>query len=114
MKKLPDVPTLPKRIRAERKARKMDEEEVRSEMIGYLKELHDSVSLILRETLYRLNRVLPKDGSEPMEDPLVLMTFTIATRPAASTWTGGTIFVSDGAVGSKFQGSDGTSWVGLG
>ena len=42
-------------------------------------------------------------------------TFTTATRPAATSKNAGTIiFVSDGAAGSKFQGSDGSSWLGLG
>jgi hypothetical protein len=43
-----------------------------------------------------------------------LQSFTTAGRPTASSYTGGLIYVSDGAAGSKFQGSDGTSWVSLG
>lgn len=42
-------------------------------------------------------------------------TFTTATKPtAASVGAGGIIFVSDGAAGAKFQGSDGTNWLNLG
>jgi len=40
--------------------------------------------------------------------------FTTATRPAAADYAGFIIYVSDGAGGSKFQGSDGSSWVSLG
>lgn len=42
-------------------------------------------------------------------------TFTTATKPtAAAIGAGGIIFVSDGAAGAKFQGSDGTNWLNLG
>lgn len=42
-------------------------------------------------------------------------TFTTATKPtAASVGAGAIIFVSDGAAGAKFQGSDGTNWLSLG
>ena len=40
--------------------------------------------------------------------------YTAATLPAASTVTGLIVYVSDGAVGSKFQGSNGVGWVSLG
>jgi hypothetical protein len=40
--------------------------------------------------------------------------YLVADRPAPSTRTGLIIFVPDAAAGSKFQGSDGTSWVSLG
>lgn len=41
--------------------------------------------------------------------------YTTATRPVASSVGAGTlIYVSDGAAGAKFQGSDGTNWVNLG
>ena len=40
--------------------------------------------------------------------------YLTASRPAASTNPGLVIFVSDAAAGSKFQGSDGSSWVSLG
>jgi hypothetical protein len=68
----------------------------------------------LREIGFRLNRVLPKDGSEAMSQPFKPGSFTTATRPAASAWPGAVIYVSDGAAGAKFQGSDGTAWVNLG
>lgn len=63
---------------------------------------------------FRLNRVLPKDGSEPMEGPLALRSYLAADLPAASENEGAIVYVSDGASGAKFRGSDGTSWVNLG
>lgn len=78
-----------------------------SELIRRLVELFS-------EFAFRINKVLPMDGTEPMTGPLMLATFTVATRPTASSWTGSIIFVSDGAAGAKFQGSDGTNWVNLG
>jgi hypothetical protein len=39
---------------------------------------------------------------------------TTATRPLASSSAGKIIYVRDGAAGSQFQGSNGTSWVSLG
>jgi hypothetical protein len=59
---------------------------------------------------YRVNRVLPKDGSEKMTNPLPLRAYTTATRPDATLWAGAIIYVSDGAVNEKLQISNGTSW----
>jgi hypothetical protein len=63
---------------------------------------------------FRLNRVLPKDGSERMTHPLPLAAFTAAALPAAADWPGCVIYVPDGSPGQKFRGSDGSSWVNLG
>lgn len=63
---------------------------------------------------YRANRVLPKDGSETMDGPLPLKSYTMATLPTASDYEGALVYVSDGAAGQKFRGSDGSSWVNLG
>lgn len=42
-------------------------------------------------------------------------TCTLATRPAASSVTvGSMVFVSDAVDGQRFQGSDGTNWKTLG
>lgn len=42
-------------------------------------------------------------------------TYTVATRPAATSVPPGTIiFVSDAAIGSSFQGSTGAAWRSLG
>jgi len=57
---------------------------------------------------------LKTDGSFAVGGTIQLATFTLATRPPAASWTGGIIFVSDAPRGSKFQGSDGSSWVSLG
>ncbi len=45
---------------------------------------------------------------------LTVEAFTEATKPSAAGNAGRIVYVSDGAAGSKFQGSDGTSWVSLG
>lgn len=63
---------------------------------------------------FRLNRVLPKDGSETMTHPLPLSAFTVATLPDATLWEGAIIYVSDGVAGARFRGSNGTAWVNLG
>jgi hypothetical protein len=50
----------------------------------------------------------------PAAGVMQIGTFTTATRPTAASYPGAVIYVSDGAGGSKFQGSDGSSWVSLG
>ena len=62
----------------------------------------------------RLNLAITDDGDTPMKAPLILATFTVATLPSAADFEGGAIYVSDGAGGTKFRGSDGTAWVDLG
>jgi hypothetical protein len=81
-----------------------------SDLIRTLTGLFTSVNM-------RVNRTLPKDGTEPMTAPLELMTYTDTpdTKPAAAAANAGSIiYVSDGGAGAKFRGSDGTSWVNLG
>lgn len=73
-----------------------------------------SLIFLFNEYGYRINRVLPTDGTEPMIGPLELMTYTVATLPTAADYEGSVIYVSDGGAGTKFRGSDGTSWVSLG
>lgn len=73
----------------------------------------DLIQALVRELIqyaYRLNLSLPEDGSEAMQNPLPLATFTIASKPAASSWTGAIIYVSDGAANKKLAISDGTVW----
>lgn len=80
-------------------------------------DLHTLVQAIKRYAIslrQRVNLVLPKDGTEAMTAPIKLAEYTVATRPTASDWEGAIIYVSDGAAGAKFQGSDGASWVNLG
>lgn len=72
------------------------------------------LSGIFAEGNIRLNRVLPKDGTERMTAALPLLSVTVATLPTASENTGNIIFVSDGGAGAVFRGSDGTTWVSLG
>lgn len=82
--------------------------------IQVLERLLPILDRVLREHGARLNRVLPKDGSEAMTGPLRLKAYTTLTLPAAADWAGAILYVSDAAAGSKFQGSDGVAWVALG
>ena len=70
----------------------------------------------LTQISQRVNRSYQKDGTEAMTAPATLAEFTDApdTKPPASGWEGGIIYVSDGASRQKFRGSDGSSWVNLG
>lgn len=63
---------------------------------------------------YRINRLLPKDGSEAMTAALPIATYTVATRPNAASVAWSIIAVTDGGAGAEFQGSNGTTWVNLG
>jgi hypothetical protein len=58
----------------------------------------------------RVNSSFPKDGTEGMQQPLRLMSYTVATVPTASLWTGSMIYVSDEAGGATTAFSDGTDW----
>lgn len=75
-----------------------------------------SITLVnaLGQIGYRLNRTIPADGSERMTGPLPLKSYTVATRPAAASYTGSLIYVSDAAAANKLQYSDGASWVAAG
>ena len=74
-----------------------------------------ALTLYLSDVTYRLNRTLLQDGTEQMTGALKLKVFTEATKPSASAGgAGAVIFVSDGTSGRKFQGSDGSTWLGLG
>lgn len=69
---------------------------------------------LFRDIGFRLNRSLPRDGSERMTNPMPLAVYTVATRPDPTLWPGCVILVSDAVPNQKFQGSDGTAWVPLG
>lgn len=103
MKPVNEFPMLPQRV---------------SRQVEDIGNFADTLILVLTQIFaengFRINRLYPKDGSEPATNPLLPREYTTATRPTASDWEGGMIYVSDGAAGSKFQGSDGTSWVSLG
>lgn len=58
----------------------------------------------------RTNASLPKDGSDPMQEPLPLKSYTVAGAPTASLWTGAIIYVSDETGGATIAFSDGTNW----
>ena len=62
----------------------------------------------------RANAGYPRDGTEAMEAPMPLATYTVATLPTAADYTGCIIYVSDAGAGARFQGSHGGAWVNLG
>ncbi len=69
---------------------------------------------IITETNSRLNKMLPKDGTEVMTAALPLQEVLVADLPAASANEGRILYVSDGGSGAVFRGSNGSSWVNLG
>jgi len=104
MKKVPEAPALPRP--------------------GQIKDVASAASAIgqivrgaaaaLTDYAFRINRTLPKDGTEAMTGPLPLRSYTVATRPDATLNEGAVIYVSDAAAGAIFQGSNGAAWVNLG
>ena len=62
----------------------------------FLRALLRNLQAFWSKELHRLNRVLPKDGTEAMTGPLELKTYTVATLPTASDFGGSAIYVSDG------------------
>ena len=105
--KVPERPFLPMGVTA----RRTDEPSI---SVAWATSLLRSLLETLTGHAARINFAMPLDGSETMIRPLPLATYTVATLPAAASWTGAVIFVSDGAAGTKFRGSDGTSWLSLG
>lgn len=65
---------------------------------------------ILGEYGFRLNRALPKDGTEAMSGPLVLASYAVADLPDASAYAGALIYVPDGTSNKRLAVSDGTDW----
>jgi len=63
---------------------------------AFLRGLLRSLQGFWSKELHRLNRVLPKDGTEAMTGPLELFTYTVATLPDASDFPASVIYVSDG------------------
>lgn len=81
----------------------------------WARQLRASLTRYLGEMAFRLNRTVLRDGSVRFTGVVLLKVFTEATKPAAATANqGGLIFVSDGSAGNKFQGSTGSTWLGLG
>ena len=85
-----------------------------SGFISFATSLITELAFRFEQMGFRVNRTLPKDGSEVMTGPFGLMTYTIATLPDATASEGALIYVSDGSSGQKFRGSDGAAWVNLG
>lgn len=76
--------------------------------------LTKTLASVLSRFAVAINAALDINGKQGMAQPLRLATFTTTTLPTASSWTGAIIYVSDGAAGQKFRGSDGSAWVNLG
>lgn len=72
--------------------------------------VHSNAAEQLRQIAVRANAGLPIDGTKPMLAPLLLKSYTVATLPTASLWTGGIIYVTDETGGAQPAFSDGTNW----
>lgn len=67
-------------------------------------------SAFLRNLLVVLGSYL-RGLADRLTGPFHLATYTAATRPAAASFPGALIYVSDAAANQKLQYSDGSSWV---
>lgn len=76
----------------------------------FLRILVRTVQTLFGSLSYNLNRSLALDGTDSMTGPLVVKTYTVATLPTASAWTGGIIYVSDETGGGDLAFSDGVHW----
>lgn len=63
-----------------------------------------------RQLAERANASFPKDGTERMTSPLKLQEIVLADLPAASTWSGALVYVTDETGGAVPAFSDGTDW----
>ena len=72
---------------------------------------HADEALHRRLLAMRSNASFPKDGTEAMQEPLRLNSYTVATVPTASEWAGAIIYVSDETGGATVAVSNGTNWV---
>ena len=63
-----------------------------------------------RRLAQRANASLPHDATKAMTAPLRLKSYTVATVPTASLYTGALIHVSDETGGAITAFSDGTDW----
>ena len=88
---------------------------VRGPTGAWAQRLQTTLALYLTNVAFRLNRCLLRDGTVRFTGPTLLKVYTTSTRPAAASANeGAIIFVSDGSAGNKFQGSTGSTWLGLG
>lgn len=83
-------------------------------VVSWARSLTAKLVNVLAPMARRLNGSIHQDGGIAMAAPLALGPYTTATLPDATEHEGAVIYVSDGASGEKFRGSDGTSWVNLG
>lgn len=72
---------------------------------------HQNESAHRRLIAVRANASLPKDGSQPMTEPLPLFQSTQANLPDAGLWTGAIVFVTDAPRGEQAQVSNGVEWT---
>lgn len=71
---------------------------------------HPDDVLHRRQLADRVNAAFPKDGSERMAAPALLMSYAVADLPDAALWTGAIIYISDETGGAVTAFSDGTDW----
>lgn len=101
MRRVPDTPQLSKPpVRQDTAA-----------LHRFAADLTRSLFLVLSELAYRVNRLLPADGSERMTAPMPLVRHTVASLPSASIHEGDVIYVSDETGGATLAFSDGTNWL---
>lgn len=59
----------------------------------------------------RLNLSITADGAESFTHPLILASYTVSALPAAASWLGGIVRVTDPSGGGQVIAySDGTDW----
>lgn len=76
----------------------------------YLRAQFSDLIRLLSEITFKLNGTLSLTGEDTMLGPVTLASFTVATVPAAASYTGGMIFVTNEAGGAVPAFSDGTNW----
>lgn len=64
----------------------------------------------LRNHASRLNEMIAADGSETPSNPWPLNLYPKASLPAAASWTGHVVYVTDETGGATIAFSDGTNW----
>lgn len=69
-----------------------------------------SVFAELKDHATRVNNAYIKDGTELATGPVRLASYTVATVPDATLYTGGMVYVSDETGGAIPAFSDGTNW----
>lgn len=80
------------------------------DVANYLQGFLRSLVIELQEHAQRLNTMLSADGTETPSAPVMFKSYLKTALPAAATYTGGMIFVTNDAGGSTPAFSDGTNW----